>query len=48
MSYTIRNTIILAAFWTIILAVGFYNLYGRQGKIKKQLIAEKTHKSLKK
>ncbi len=44
MSYTIRNTIILAAFWTIILAVGFYNLYGRQGKIKKQLIAEKTQK----
>jgi len=40
MNYAIRNTLIIAAFWSLVLASGFYYVYGYQNKLQERLRVE--------
>jgi hypothetical protein len=40
MSYPVRNTLIIAAVWTILIALGFYYVFGVQMQAEKRLTAE--------
>ena len=45
MSYALRNTLIIAVFWTLILAGGSYYIYGVQEKNHTRLLAQNTTKT---
>ncbi len=44
MNYAVRNTLIIAAFWSVILAGGFYYVYGYQKKVQERLQTENQAK----
>ncbi len=44
MSYAVRNTIIIAAFWALVLGAGFFYLYGHQDSVHQRLLKEKLQK----
>ncbi len=44
MSYAVRNTIIIAAFWALVLGAGFFYLYGHQDNVHQRLLKEKLQK----
>jgi len=44
MSYAVRNTIIIAAFWALVLGAGFFYLYGHQDNMHERLLKEKLQK----
>jgi hypothetical protein len=44
MSYAVRNTIIIAAFWALVLGAGFFYLYGHQDSVHQRLLKQKLQK----